>query len=486
MIADTAEQKDRVFLILIGVWLFTALFLFTNPVILDYLHPPKNIGLPTESLGVKPEDYSNAQPYIGILSVQGLACLLGISRIQKPKFQLSNKCPKWIAWLPLIWFIWQLISTTQTVDLAISKATLIHFGSCIAAFYLGIFVLARMRLAKLALWGAALGLLINLIDASREHFGGLENTRKNIISQIESGELDPTKISPHLKVQGKSLPAEIREKIDQLKPETAAKLKQFPVEMVKRWYSSRVYGHMFYPNALAGIILLLLPVTLALLIDKGRWLIIRRIIALALTLIGSACLYWSGSKGGWLISLVIVGAWLLHFPLSKKLKITLVSVAMLIGLIGFAIKYADYFDKGATSIGARFGYWDAAIKTAMKEPLLGTGPGTFKIAYKRHRQSGSEPTRLTHNDYLQQASDSGWPGFVLYVAFIGSSIWTLSRRRSTEPVFIAIKLSLIAWALQGTVEFGLYIPALAWPAWLMLGWILASPINQFDKSPNNN
>ena len=38
------------------------------------------------------------------------------------------------------------------------------------------------------------------------------------------------------------------------------------------------------------------------------------------------------------------------------------------------------------------------------------------------------------------------------------------------------------WVLQGFVEFGLYIPALAWPAWLMLGWLLASPINWFDKS----
>ena len=486
MFSDTIEQKDRVFLILIGAWLFTALFLFTNPVILDYLHPPKNIGLPTESLGVKPEDYSNAQPYIGVLLVLGLACLLGLSRIKKPKFQLSNKCPKWIAWLPLIWFIWQLISTTQTVDLEISKATVIHFGSCIVAFYLGIFVLARMRLAKMALWGAALGLIINLIDASQEHFGGLEQTRNNIITQIESGELDPSKISSHLREQGKSLPVEIREKIDHLPPETAAKLKQFPVEMVKRWYSPRVYGHMFYPNALAGIILLLLPVTLALLIDQGRWLIARRILAFALTVIGLACLYWSGSKGGWLISLILTGSWLLHFPLSKKLKISLVSATMLIGLVGFAIKYADYFDKGATSVGARFGYWNAAIKTAMEEPLLGTGPGTFRIAYQRHRPPRSEPTRLTHNDYLQQASDSGWPGFALYVAFLGSSIWTLSRRQFDEPVFIAIRLGLLAWALQGTVEFGLYIPALAWPAWLMLGWLLATPINQFDKSPKNN
>ena len=31
MLADTSEQKDRVFLILTSVWLFTALFLFGNP-----------------------------------------------------------------------------------------------------------------------------------------------------------------------------------------------------------------------------------------------------------------------------------------------------------------------------------------------------------------------------------------------------------------------------------------------------------------------
>ncbi len=98
---------------------------------------------------------------------------------------------------------------------------------------------------------------------------------------------------------------------------------------------------------------------------------------------------------------------------------------------------------------------------------------------KRH---GAEPTRLTHNDYLQQASDSGWPGFALYAAFFGGAAWVLARRRLDDPLLIAVRLGLLAWALQGFVEFGLYIPALAWPAWLMLGWLLASPTNQFDKS----
>tara|TARA_Y100000588_G_scaffold380799_1_gene465275 strand:- start:854 stop:2311 length:1458 start_codon:yes stop_codon:yes gene_type:complete len=485
MFAENSGQKDRVFLVLVGIWLFTALFMFGNPVILDYLHPPKNIGLPTDIILTGSENYSNAQSYIGILSALGLACLLGLSRIKKPKFQLQPGFPRWVAWLPLIWFVWQAVSTTQTVDREISLATLIHFGSCIAALYLGMFVLARMQLSKLVFWGATLGLIINLIDATQEHFGGLDKARNGIINQIKSGKLNPTKISPHLFEKEKLLPPDINQKVDKLPPEIAAKVKQFPVEMVKRWYSTRVYGHMFYPNAMAGIILLLLPVSVALLIGQGRWLNARRILAFILTGISLACLYWSGSKSGWLISLILIGAWILHFPLSKKFKIFLASAALVAGLIGFTIKYADYFEKGATSVSARFGYWNAALKTAIEEPLVGTGPGTFRIAYQKYRAPKAEPTRLTHNDYLQQASDSGWPGFTLYCAFIGGSIWTLSQRRYTSPIFIGVRLGLLAWALQGMIEFGLYIPALAWPAWLMLGWILAAPINQFDKSPKN-
>lgn len=469
-------------MILTGIWLFTALFLFGNPVILDYLHPPKNIGIPTESIGVTPGDDSNARPYLGILAVLGLACVLGFSRLAKPKFQLPAALPRWIVWLPLGWFGWQLTSLFQTVDRAMSTATVIHFGSCVAAFYLGLFVLARMRLAKLALWGAALGLMANLLDASLEQFGGLEETRRGIIAQIDSGKLDPAKVAPHLKDEGKVLPPEVAQQIDQLPPATAAKVRQFPVEMVKRWYSPRLYGHMFYPNALAGVILLLLPVSLALLLGQARWGPFRIVLALGLAGIGLGCLYWSGSKAGWLIALVLFGAWLLHFPFSTKLKIGLAGAAMLIGLAGFAVKYADYFDKGATSVGARFGYWSAAAKTAAEEPFLGSGPGTFKIAYQRHRPPEAEPTRLTHNDYLQQASDSGVPGFLLYMVFFGGATWVLVRRRMEEPVHVAMRLGLLAWVLQGVVEFGLYIPALAWPAWLMLGWLLALPTNQVDKS----
>jgi len=475
MLADTPAQKDRIFLILTGVWLFTALFLFGNPVILAYLHPPKFVILGEENR-------SNARPYLGILAVLGLACVLGFSRLAKPRFRLPAGVPKWLAWLPAAWLGWQLLSFLQTENLAMSLATVIHFASCLAAFYLGLFVLGRMRLAKLTLWGAALGLLLNLADACVEKFGGLEQTRDSIIAEIESGKLDPEKVSAKARESTGAIPPEIEKEIAALPPETAAKVRQLPLELVKRMYSTRLYGHMFYPNALAGVILLLLPVSLALLLGQARWGRLRFTLALGLAVVGLACLYWSGSKAGWLIAIVLLGAWFLHWPLSNKLKLGLAGAAMVLGLAGFAVKYADYFDRGATSVGARFGYWRAAAQTAMEEPLLGTGPGTFQLAYKRHRAPDAEPTRLTHNDYLQQASDSGWPGFALYAAFVGWTAWVLARRRMDDPVRMAARLGLLAWVLQGFVEFGLYIPASAWPAWLMLGWLLAEPPNRFDKS----
>jgi hypothetical protein len=37
---------------------------------------------------------------------------------------------------------------------------------------------------------------------------------------------------------------------------------------------------------------------------------------------------------------------------------------------------------------------------------------------------------------------------------------------------MAVWLGVLGWALQGVIEFGLYIPALAWPAFAFLGWLL--------------
>jgi O-antigen ligase len=116
-------------------------------------------------------------------------------------------------------------------------------------------------------------------------------------------------------------------------------------------------------------------------------------------------------------------------------------------------------------------YWQAAWTTAKANPLLGTGPGTFAEPYGRIKKPESEMARLCHNDYLEQATDSGFPAAMIFTAFIvGAMIYTGKRHyRSPDTFEFALWLGLAALAAQSLVEFGLYIPALAWPFFLGLG-----------------
>jgi hypothetical protein len=44
-------------------------------------------------------------------------------------------------------------------------------------------------------------------------------------------------------------------------------------------------------------------------------------------------------------------------------------------------------------------------------------------------------------------------------------------------------LGLFGWAMQEFVEFGLYIPALAWTAFFLFGWLWSYARNEFDTIP---
>ena len=220
----------------------------------------------------------------------------------------------------------------------------------------------------------------------------------------------------------------------------------------------------------------LLFLLLALALVSPAW---KQVVATLLAAAGLACLFWSGSKGGWLLMLLLGLIALLRLPLGKRFRLALVAGVLLLGLAGFFWKYSGFFQKGATSVSARFDYWRAALQTAKNHPLLGTGPGTFAIPYAEIKRPESEMSRLAHNDYLEQASDSGIVGFLVYNLFIvGALVWSFPKA-GREP--FAVWLGVLGWALQGLIEFGLYLPALAWPAFAFLGWLFGRNRNPMDK-----
>jgi O-antigen ligase len=256
--------------------------------------------------------------------------------------------------------------------------------------------------------------------------------------------------------------------------------------ILAKYEKGRVQGTLVYPNALAGIVLLLLPVTLVVVWQGTRKL--RRvtcIMAMGLTIfLGLAGLFWSGSKSGWLIALATGVFWLYRLKWSRRLKLVVVSALLMGGLVVFAVRFQSYFAKGATSVGARFDYWRAAGQITKAHPVFGTGPGTFQHPYALFKQPDSEMARLVHNDYLEQFSDSGIIGGLSYAAWITLLFWVVGKRVWTSGNWLefGILAGLLAWFTQGFIEFSLFVPALAWTAFVLAGCLLAQSGNQFDKS----
>jgi O-antigen ligase len=223
-------------------------------------------------------------------------------------------------------------------------------------------------------------------------------------------------------------------------------------------------------------------------IQKGKRLrpAIRWLAIVVVSSLGCVSFIWTGSKLGWLLAIFLVGFYLFSLGWSIRLKAIAIALVILVGLGAFGLRFHSYFAKGATSVGARFDYWRAAIRTTADNPVVGTGPGTFQKPYSSLKSPQAEMARLTHNDYLEQFSDSGLPGGVFYGAWIGLSLWSIGKRTwgPTDLMLFGIFAGLLAWFLQGLGEFSLFIPATAWVAFTLLGVLIgqlrinSTPIRQ--------
>ena len=358
----------------------------------------------------------------------------------------------WVIFLPLIWFGWELVSTTQTISLPLSKLTIAHFAVCLGLFYLGFF--ARRGMSNpWPIWaGMGLALCWAMRTGLEQHFGGLEATRRMLKESPQLFNVDPQMLTNP--------------------------------DYLKRIASNRIFGTFAgYPNGLAGGIILLLPLTLVFLwrLTLKVRVQIRILFVLILGGCGLSCLYWSGSKAGWLVALILGLIALGHSLLPLRWRRWLIYGVLVVGLVGFAVKYAGFFQKERNSVGARFAYWRVALMVTKLHPVLGTGPGTFQIPYGQMKRPGDEPVKLTHNDYLEQASDSGVFGFISYCAMIFAILCYLYRYRiQKNPVDwldFAIFIGVLGICLHSLTEYHLYDPALSLPMFYLFGWLLTKKVN---------
>ena len=444
-----------------GLFLGLAILKFGNPVILDHkIIPP-----------VSPAEFwTDAWPthwgnwILPPLALAGAA----LAFIGKSRWPGTRRL--WA--LPLLWFGWQLLSATRTVDGMLTGTTLWQFASCVACYLLGALVLGRKQALRWLLAGVLAAFALCLIKGINQRLVEFPQSRQLL---LEGERMGWTNIPPATFAEMKHNRVVITTNgMDVANPAILAKFAR-----------GRVMGPLVSPNALAGLILLLLPVSLVLAFTRTKQLrppIRTTVIVLTIGL-GGMAFFWTGSKLGWLIALAIGNACLFRLQWPMRLILATLTGILLIGLVIFAVRFHSYFAAGATSVGARFDYWRAAVETTLDHPLFGTGPGTFQRPYERLKSPAAEMTRLAHNDYLEQFSDSGIVGGVFYAAWIFLSLATIGRRvwQCGDPMTFALFAGLLGWFVQGLGEFSLYIPALAWTAFTLLGVLQNEPASNSPK-----
>src|SRR5947207_7024813 len=192
---------------------------FGNPPIME-----KWVEAPTdfyEWLLGSPWPIAWAYRLLGVLSILGLIIGFRTAKIRP-------NVPGWFICLPLLWLACQVLSASRSVEDQLSWPTLKHFVACLVCFYLGLYALARVH--KLApFWiGLFCAFLMVLVVGWEQHFGGLAATREYFFREIYPQMKD---VSP---------------------------------EYLKKIASNRIFSTLFYPNSLAGALLLFLPIILML------------------------------------------------------------------------------------------------------------------------------------------------------------------------------------------------------------------------------
>ncbi|MGO9608475.1 MAG: O-antigen ligase family protein [Verrucomicrobiia bacterium] len=340
--------------------------------------------------------------------------------------------------LPLVFLLTQILAAPWTICPQETIDTVMLFAAGVLLFYVGAWYARNGAATGRIFGGLALATLFVCILAMQQHFGGLEETRAYASTHVDAS--------------------------------TA------PRDFLARMTSNRVFGPFVYPNALAGFLVVAFAPVLAWIWVRARgW--DARVKWIALVFAAGEmllCLLLTGSRGGLaafgfmtlavLWCLVPKGRW----GVAKAVAV----LVLVLGVVVAVARHGGLLHFGTGSLEARTDYWRGAIRIIKDHPWIGTGPGTFGSIYPMYKTALTEEAAAVHNSFLQMWSDSGILAFlvfaVLWVVAVRDS-FRLSRERVGDVAAAAICGALVGWTVHGLVDFDLYVPGVALPAFVLLG-----------------
>jgi O-antigen ligase len=183
------------------------------------------------------------------------------------------------------------------------------------------------------------------------------------------------------------------------------------------------------PNDIAFILATTLPFAMWLLRDRGY----RRFAALAMIAVLCVSILLTFSRG----SLVGLGAGLLWYTLFERRNgkaLLAGAIAIGLGLLLIVQLERSQIETGlqakekvaAANVQTRLEAWGAAARLAADHPLLGIGPGNFRVVYLEAtgHPPGTKSPEVVHDAYLDVAAELG---FIAMGVFIGYLVLTFAR-----------------------------------------------------------
>lgn len=284
---------------------------------------------------------------------------------------------------------------------------------------------------------------------------------------------------------------------------------------VKKFYLQEATGTYINRNHYAGLLEMILPFAVIMALHKV-WTLRRKvpeepgrtkkILAsmefpfLALWIFVAAVLFaalvFSRSRMGIISALVSLIAILARAGTSSLPTRTRIAtgVLFLLGIVGLSVwigsdpvmaRFETLDDQYNHPGQDRLSIWRDTLHLIRRDPLLGSGFGTFAVVYPSVQTAFlSHLVDYAHCDYLQMAAELGVPGAILVFGAIfwilGLTVRHCSRagREDDKAISLACLGSIIAILLHSLADFNLYIPAnaLVFAVILGLAWSNATRI----------
>ena len=256
----------------------------------------------------------------------------------------------------------------------------------------------------------------------------------------------------------------------------------------------RVYGPLENPNLLAGYLIPILPIAVVALLRWRHWP--QRLYAAAALLLGSAALFLSYSRGGWLGMLAALGSVILllvlrqtrHWPTLWRRLLPLLLISAAVAALAVAVTQIEPLrirvmslvaGRGDSSNNFRINVWLAAIEMVQERPWLGIGPGNtvFNLIYPLYQQPKFNALSA-YSVPLELLVEGGMPyllaGLGLLLASLRAGWLQLKGESSWALPALASLAAIVGLCVQGATDTIFFRPEVQLVGWFCLASLTAS------------